>query len=479
MGLKQKTISGIFWTFSQQFGVQLINFGVSVVLARLLLPEEFGLIGMIAIFITLGNSLMDSGLTSSLIRTKDPDQRDFSTVFLMNIFGSIITYIILFLCAPLIAEFFDQEILILIIRVYCTSFIIRSFSAVQLARLTQQMDFKIQMTITIPSLLGGGLVGLVMAYNGFGVWSLVYMNLVQSLLVSVQLWFRTNWRPALVFDWKRLRYHFSFGYRLTLSGILNTIYDNIYNIVIGKYFSAVQLGYFTRAQSMKQLPVANISTALHKVTYPMFSKIQDNDIQLKSVYRRIMQQVLFWVAPILVISGVLAVPLFRFLLTEKWLPAVPYFQILCLVGIMYPLHAYNLNILKVKGRSDLFLRLEIIKKALITVGIVVAIPFGIYGLLWMQVILSTISFFINTFYSGKFIQYPAMEQLTDILPILGISVLTGFFTYMLDIQISKINHYDLFRLFSGAVLGMSVYFLFAYLGKISALLDFRQIVLKR
>lgn len=478
-GLRQKTLSGVFWTFTQQFGVQLINFVVSIVLARLLLPEEFGLIGMIAIFVSLGNTLMDSGLTSSLIRTQEPDQRDFSSVFFMNVLGSLVIYVVLCFFSPLIADFFNQEVLSLIIRVYCLSFIVRSFSAVQLAKLTQQMDFKIQMTITIPSLLIGGVVGVTMAHLGFGVWSLVYMNLLQAILVSLQLWFRINWRPALVFDWERLKYHFNFGYKLTLSGVLNTVYDNIYNIIIGKYFSAVQLGYFARAQSLKQLPVANISTALNKVTYPMFAKIQDNDIQLRAMYKRIMQQVLFWVTPILVLSGVLGEPLFRFLLTDKWLPAVPYFQILCLVGIMYPLNAYNLNILKVKGRSDLFLRLEIIKKVLITIGIIAAVPFGVYGLLWIQVILSALSFFINTYYSGKFINYPAMAQIRDVFPVFGVAIMAGVFTYFLDIQIAKIFNFDLVRLCVGLILGMLVYFIFSYIGKISALSDFRQLVLKK
>src|SRR5690606_20310281 len=478
-GLRQKTLSGVFWTFTQQFGVQLINFVVSIVLARLLLPGEIGLIGMIAIFVSLGNTVMDSGLTSSLIRTQEPDQRDFSSVFFMNVLGSLVIYVVLCFFSPLIADFFNQEVLSLIIRVYCLSFIVRSFSAVQLAKLTQQMDFKIQMTITIPSLLIGGVVGVTMAHLGFGVWSLVYMNLLQAILVSLQLWFRINWRPALVFDWERLKYHFNFGYKLTLSGVLNTVYDNIYNIIIGKYFSAVQLGYFARAQSLKQLPVANISTALNKVTYPMFAKIQDNDIQLRAMYKRIMQQVLFWVTPILVLSGVLGETRFRYLLTDKWLSAVHYFHIWCLVGIMYPLNAYNLNILKVKGRSDLFLRLEIIKKVLITIGIIAAVPFGVYGLLWIQVILSALSFFINTYYSGKFINYPAMAQIRDVFPVFGVAIMAGVFTYFLDIQIAKIFNFDLGRLCVGLILGMLVYFIFSYIGKISALSDFRQLVLKK
>ncbi|MFO7826008.1 MAG: lipopolysaccharide biosynthesis protein [Cyclobacterium sp.] len=479
MSLKEKTLTGILWAFLQQFGAQLINFIVSVVLARWLMPAEFGIIGMISVFIAIGNSLVDSGLTSSLIRSKNNDQKDFSTVFFMNIFASIIIYLILFFCSPFIAKFFDQPILIPVVRVYCLVFIIKAFSAVQNARYTLNMDFKSLMIVTIPSLLIGGIVGLSFAYFGYGVWSLVYMNLVQAMLVSIQLWVKGKWMPTLVFDIDRLKYHFNFGYKLTLSGILNTIYDNIYHLIIGKFFSAAQLGYYTRAQSMKQLPVTNISSALNKVTYSMFSKIQDDDIRLKSAYKGLMQQVLFWITPTLIIAGILAEPLFRFLLTEKWLPAVPYFQILCIVGIMYPLHSYNLNILKVKGRSDLFLRLEVIKKVLISIGLFIAIPLGIYGLLWMQVILNILAFGINTYYSGRLINYPLYEQLIDILPIIGVSILAGIFLFVIDLQMPNLNEWDFVRLTVGCSVGMLFYLLFSYFIKLKALMDFKKLILKK
>lgn len=479
MNLKQKTVSGLAWAFSQQFGVQGINFLVSIVLARLLMPEEFGLIGMISVFVALGTTLADSGLTSSLIRTQDADQRDFSTVFFMNLIGSMLIYGVLYLSAPLIATFFNQEILIPITRIYCLSFIIGAFSAVQNTILTIKMDFKTQMTITIPSLIIGSTVGLAMAFKGYGVWSLVYMNLTQSFLSSLQLWIRARWRPSLIFDFERLKYHFNFGYKMTLAGILETFYKNIYQIIIGRYFSAAQLGYYTRAESLKQLPVKNISTALNKVTYPMFSRIQNDDVKLKSLYKRLMQQVLFWIAPTMVVSAVLAEPLFRFLLTEKWLPAVPYFQILCYVGVMYPLHSYNLNILKVKGRSDLFLKLEIIKKILITIGLFVAVPFGISGLLWMQVVLSSLSYLINTYYSGKLIGYTAWDQIKDISPILGLAVFAGAFTYLVNAQLPKTLNFDFPRLLIGFSLGMVFYLLSSYFGKINALRDFKHLVLKK
>lgn len=477
MSLQQKTVAGLFWSFLERFSSQIIQFIVGIVLARLLLPEQFGLIGMISVFIALGTALTHSGLTSSLIRTPEADDIDYSTVFFTNLIASIFIYWILFFLAPFISGFFDEPLLLNIIRIYGLVFIIGAFSAVQSTRLTSAMDFRTQMMVQIPSIIIGGITGIVLAYQGYGVWSLVYMQLVQTSLSTIQLWIRTGWSPSFIYDVERLKYHFEFGYKMALSSIINTIYDNIYHIIIGKYFSASQLGFYTRAQAMKQLPVSNISTALNRVTYPMFTSIRDDDTRLKLVYKRLMQQVLFWVAPTLVLAGVLAEPLFRFLLTEKWLPAVPYFQILCFVGIMYPLHSYNLNILKVKGRSDLYLRLEVIKKILVTIGLIIAIPFGIYGLLWMQVILNVVAFLINTHYSGTLIDYRMMDQLKDLVPIFGISVIAGIVTFILDFQLPF--GADISRLVIGTFIGMLTYLFLSLLFKIEALVDFRQIVFNK
>lgn len=480
MNLRKKTVSGLFWTFSQQFSVQLINFVVQIILARILLPAEFGLIGMLTIFIAVGNTLMDSGLTSSLIRTTNADQKDYSTVFFINLIGSVLIYILLFFSAPLVSQFFRQETLTNIIRVYTLSFIIRAFVGVQTTRLTKEMNFKTQMTIQIPSVLGGGILGIVLAYMGFGVWSLVWMNLTQSFLSTVQHWVRTGWRPDFIIDKERFKHHFKFGYKLTLSALLNTIYQNLYNLIIGRLFSATQLGFYTRAQTLQMFPVLNISNALNKVTYPMFSSIQHDTVRLKSVYKRLMQQVIFWVAPVMVTLIVIAEPLFRIVLTEKWIPAVPYFQILCASGIMYPLQMYNLNILNVKGRSDLFFRLEVVKKVFITIGLVCAVPFGIYGLLYFQVISSFFSFFINSFYSGRMINYPVTEQIRDVTPVFVLAIMAGCVAWLLNKYLD-----DTVRVIDiGRIVIVSIFYILVYLGgsflmRMSAIKDFKQLVLKR
>ena len=467
----------MLWTFGQQFGVQAISFVVSIVLARLLLPKEFGLLGMISVFVGIGASLMNSGLTQSLIRTQCPDQEDYSTVFFFNLIGSIIVYWLLFLTAPFISEFFSQPILIKIIRIYCLTFIISAFSQVQLTKLTKEMNFKLQLTIAIPSLLLSGVLGISLAYKGFGVWSLVWMSVFQSFLNTLQLWVKTDWVPSFIFNVRKFKYHFKFGYKLTLSGLLDTIFTNIYQIIIGRFFIPAQLGFYTRADSLKQLPVNNISGALNKISYPLFASIQDDNLRLKKAYKQIMEMVIFVVSPVLVFMGVLAEPLFRFLFTEKWLPSVPYFQILCLTGILYPLHAYNLNILNVKGRSDLFLKLEIIKKIFIAIMILSTIRFGILGLIWGQLLSSILAFFINTYYSGKFLNYNAWQQMHDILPIVGLAFIAGVFVWTISYELKP--YPDIFKLLIGGLAGLVIYAGFALIFKIESFQEIKKIILRK
>lgn len=479
MALKKIAVSGMAWTFAQQFGTQAIGFLVSIVMARLLMPREFGLIGMISVFIGIGNSLIKSGLTQSLIRTSHPDQEDYSTVFYFNLAGSVIVYLILFFSAPFIASFFSQPILVPIVRIYCLSFIISAFSQVQLTRLTKEMNFKLQATITIPSLIGSGLLGMYLAYKGYGVWSLVWMSLFQAFLSTIQLWFRSGWAPSLVFSVAKFKYHFRFGYKLTLSGLLNTIFINIYQIIIGKFFVPAQVGFYTRADSLKQLPVNNISSALNKVTYPLFAEIKDDDVRLKKAYKQIMEMVVFVIAPVLVIMGVLAEPLFRFLFTGKWLPAVPYFQILCVSGILYPLHSYNLNVLIVKGRSDLFLKLEIIKKILILILIFITLRYGIIGLLWGQLAASVIAFYINTFYTGKFLSYNSWEQTRDILPILFLAFIAGVIVWVIDFKLKEFHYRNIYRLIVGGVIGTIVYYMLSTFFKLDSMKELKKIILRK
>ena len=480
MGLKEKTIGGLAWTFAQQFSLQIITFGVSIILARLLSPAEFGLFGMISVLIAIGSTLIDGGLTSSIIRTPNASQKDYSTVFVINLVGSIIIYCVVFFTAPYVANFYNQEVLTNIIRVFCIVFVINAFNSVQRAKLTKEMNFKTQMIIQLPSVIAGGILGIILAYNGFGVWSLVWMYVLQSFLSALQHWVYSGWKPNLKLDKVTFLYHFNFGYKMTLSSLLVTLYSNIYTVIIGKYFSAAQLGFYTRALSLRQLPISNLSSALNKVTYPMLASINHDDVKLKSVYKRVMQQVIFWVAPVLILLMVVAEPLIAFLLTDKWLPAVPYFQILCVSGIWMPLNSYNYNIIKVKGKSGLTLKLQIVKKVFGVIGILLVIPFGIYGLLYFQIVTTLFEYLLDGFFGGRMINYRISEQLKDLLPSISFAVIIGALTWILESFLVKLVSFpDYAELLLCGFFYFSLYLGLSYIFKLKAIVDFRILVLKR
>lgn len=477
MSLRQKTISGIIWTFTQQFGTQIVGFSVSLVLARLLLPSDFGTIAVFSVVMGIGSVFIDSGLTNSLIRTQGIDDIDLSTVFHFNLIISIIVYLAIAVTAPWVSIFFEIPELTKIIRVYAVILPISAFSTIQQTLLTKKMDFRTQLKVQMPSLLLSGVSGILLALNGFGVWSLVYMAIIQSLLSSVQFWWYSKWRPKRVFDQKKFKFHFNFGYKLALSSLLAIIFQNIYTVVIGKIFNPTQLGYYNRANSMQQLPVTSITHPLNKVTYPLFAEIQDDNTRLKSVYSRLMRTVIFITAPLLTLMGVLAEPMFRFLFTDKWLPAVPYFQILCIAGILLPIHSYNLNILKVKGRSDLFLKLEIIKKTMTIIMIVITFRFGIIAMLWGRVILSVLFLIINSHFSGKYLNYNVLHQLSDIFPSILLSVIVGSFVFIVDHNFFAFSH-DLVRLTIGVTLALTSYTILAHLFKFKEVRYVKDIISK-
>lgn len=479
MSLKQRALKGVFWSGVEQFGNQLIGFAISIVLARLLMPDEFGLIAMLSVFIALGQSLIDSGLTQSLIRSKQADDIDFSTVFYFNLLGSLVIYTIVYVLAPYIAAFYEQNQLTSILRVYSVTFIINAFSAIQHTRLLKMMDFKRLMLVSTPSLIFGGVVGVSLAIKGYGVWSLVWSSIAQSFAATVQLWIWASWKPLWVFNLHKFKKHFNFGVKLMLSGILNTLFQNIYPIIIGKSFAPAQVGFYSKADSLRMLPVKMISSVVTKLTYPLFSEIQNEDERLKNVYKRIMQMVIFIVAPILVVLGVLAEPIFRFLYTEKWLFAVPYFQILCFSALLYPIHAYNLQILNVKGRSDLFLKLEVVKKVITVMVILVAIQYGIYGLLYGIVINSFLAFFVNTYYSGKFIDYSFRRQLIDILPTILIAGFSGIAIYFTDVFLTLKEFSDVFRIVIGASVGLFSFIPVVWIMKVEAFFELKNILKNR
>ncbi len=428
MSLVKQAKQGMVWTFLQQFSVQLINFVVQIAMARILLPSDYGLIAMLTIFISVAQTLVDSGMTTSVIREKEIKAIDYSTVFFTNLLISLTVYTIVFFIAPFVGVFYKQPILVDILRVYAISFVINAFVAVHLAKFTKELKFKKQFAYQVPSTIIGALSGFTFAYYGHGVWSLVYMNLVQTSVYALSLWIFSGWRPGFTFSKERFKHHFSFGYKLTLSGLLNTIYVNLYRIIIGKAFSPAQVGYFTQADNMRNLPVMQLSNVLNKVTYPLFAKI-DDDVQLKKAYKTVMSLVLSLSALLMLGLLLVAKPLFLILLGEKWMPAVPFFQILCIASMMLPIGTYNLNILKVKGRSDLFLKVEIIKKIIGTICLFAAVPFGIEAIVWSLCITNIFFAYLNGFFSGKLINYLLLEQFKDSFRVIIIAILPAIIIY--------------------------------------------------
>jgi teichuronic acid exporter len=479
MSLRKKALHGMFWTFFQQFSVQGVSFIVSLFLARLILPAEFGLIAMITVFIGIGNTLINSGMSQSLLRTKNPDEDDFATIFYFNISVSILVYILIFLIAPYIAIFFKQEVLKIIVRVYCLTFIINSFSSIQIIRLTLKLDFRSQAMIAIPSVLIGSLVGLILAYNHFGVWSLIWSSITQSAIATAQYWYVGKWSPILTFNRSKIIKHWNFGNKLLLSGLLDSLFINIYSIAIGKYFSPAQAGYFQRADSLKQFPVSNISAIVSKVSYPLLSSIQDDDIKLKIIYKKILQTVVFFVTPILIILAVLAQPLIQVLYTSKWILAVPFFQILCFSGILYPIHVYNLDLLNIKGRSDLFLKLEIIKTIAIIFIIIISLNWGINGLLISTIFSSIFSLYANSYYTSKLINYKFINQLIDLFPIFLISIATGVIIIYIDKYLSSNEINDYLRILFGLFIGLFIYLTLAVLFKLETILELKKTFLNK
>ncbi|MDC0870755.1 lipopolysaccharide biosynthesis protein [Flavobacteriaceae bacterium] len=414
------------WSFTNTFVDKSISFITMLIIARLIGPESFGLIGSIAIFIGIGTLLTNSGLSSSLIRTPKANQSDFSTVFILNLLISSIIYIVIYFFAPIIAEFYDNTKLENIIKIYCLIFLIIASSSVQLAILKKKMEFKKIALVSVPSTLFAALISLTLAYFDYGVWSLVWFHLSREIFKSIFLWASTVWHPKAIFSIIKFKLHFSFGYKLVLSGLIDVFFKNIYNIIIGKQFNFQELGFFERSRQLSEYPSSSLTGIISEVTYPMFSEIQNDIEKLTKIYVKLIQLSFFIIAPIMLGAAAVAKPLFLLVLGDEWSPAILYFQILSLAMMLYPLHAMNLNILKVFGRSDLFLKVEICKKIIVVISIVCFFNFGIIGLIWSIVFTSLTSLVINIYFSNKLITYTIYNQFKDLLITLLLSLITAF-----------------------------------------------------
>lgn len=429
--LKNKTIKGIGWSAADNIIQHLVTFVVGIVLARLLSPEDYGLLGIIAIFTAVCQTLINGGFSSALIRKIDATDNDYNTVFIVNLIMSLLLYGVIFICAPLIAEFFKREELVALTRVLSMGMIIGALAIVQQTRLTKRIDFKTQTKISFTAAIISGVIGITMAIMGFGVWSLVAQQLSSRVIRTTLLWVVNKWIPQLRFSSESFHNLFGFGWKMMLSGLLDTVWKELYQLVVGKFYSPATLGQYTRSKHFSALFSSNITSVIQRVTYPVLSNIQDDKERMIAAYRKIIKTTIFVTAISMFFLGAISEPLLYCLIGPKWHEAAIYLPLICITGSFYPLHAINLNMLQVQGRSDLFLGLEIIKKTIGVVPLLVCIYYGVMSMLYCSILTSVINFFLNSHYSGKLIGYSSWLQIKDIAPSYAIAILIALSVYFL------------------------------------------------
>ncbi|MFZ5998425.1 MAG: lipopolysaccharide biosynthesis protein [Nitrospirota bacterium] len=438
--LQHTTVYALLWSFLDAVAQRGVQFIISIVLARLLFPEQFGLIGMLTIFMAVTRTFLDSGFGAALIQKQEVTQTDICSIFYFNIAVGLAAAGLLSLAAPWIAAFYRQPILTPLTRALSLTIVINSFGMIQKTVLTKHINFKVQTKVSLIAGVLSGAAGITLAAHGFGVWSLVVQQISASLFSTVSLWAFSSWRPALIFSFTALRKMFGFGSRLLASSVLNQFFDNIYFVVIGKLFSATDLGFFTRAKTLNDLPSQTLSGIVARVTFPVFSTIQGDRARLKRGLKKALAILVLVNFPLMIGLAVIARPLVLVLLTEKWAACIPYLQLLCVVGILFPLQVMNLNVLQALGRSDLFLRLEIIKKIMIVINIAITWRWGISAMIYGMIINSVISYYLNSYYNGVLVDYPLREQVLDLLPYLIVAIVMGSAVYAAGLP-QFLNHW--------------------------------------
>lgn len=430
--MKDKVFSNFIWRFAEQCGAQGVSFVVAIVLARLLAPSDYGTVALLTVFISILNVFVDSGMGNALIQKKNADNIDFSTVFYFNIVWCMVLYGGLFLCAPFIAGFYDDVQLISLVRVAGLTIIISGIKNVQQAYVSRTLQFKKFFFATLFGTLVSAVVGIAMAYHGFGPWALVTQSLTNTLIDTAILWFTVRWRPQKVFCLERLRGLFSFGWKLLVSSLIDNVYNNVRQLVIGKMYSSSELAYYNKGRSWPNLFVTNINSSIDSVLLPTMSKAQDDATQVKNMTRRAIKTSVYIMAPLMMGLAFLATPLISLILTDKWLPCVRFMQVFCVTYMFYPIHTANLNAIKAMGRSDLFLKLEILKKIVGIILLLTTMWFGVMVIAYSLLASSIISQIINSWPNRKLLNYSYLEQLKDILPSIMLAIFMGVCIYPLS-----------------------------------------------
>ena len=430
--IKNNTISGLIWRFAERCGAQGVTFIVSIILARVLSPDDYGSVALVTVLITILQVFVDSGMGSSLIQKKNADDLDFSTVFFFNIVMCSVLYLGMFISAPWIAKFYNNPELTPVIRVLTFTIVISGVKNIQQSYVSKHLLFKRFFFSTLGGTIGAAIVGITMAYLGFGIWALVFQHLFNDFVNMVILWFTVKWRPKFKFSFSRLKSLFSFGWKLLLSNLINTVYNDIRQLIIGKMYSPADLGFYNRGKQFPSVVVTNINASIDSVLFPVISKYQDDTGKMKAMTRRAIKTSSYIMWPLM--FGIMAVaePLISVILTDKWLPAVPYLRIFCFSYGFFPIHTANLNAIKAKGRSDLFLKLEIEKKIVGMVLLLSSMWFGVMAMAYTLLISTVASSFINASPNKKLINYSYKEQIVDMLPAMVSSAVMAIMVYCIS-----------------------------------------------
>ena len=432
--LKDKTVKGTFWSAADAFLGQGVTFVVGLVLARLLSPEEYGLIGIVTIFTTILLGFVDSGFSNALIRKKNVTDDDYNTMFIVNMTMSVLMCSLLYLSAPIIAHFFERPQLVALLRVMGVILVFQALSIVQMTVLSRKIDFKTKTKASVISSVMSGIIGIAMAFTGFGVWSLAAQQLSRQLFYSLSLWGFNRWWPNCTFKVDSFQYMWGFGWKIMVSGFLNNIWNQLYQIVVGKCYSPATLGQYSRSKEYANIFSANLTIIIQRVTYPVLSEIQDDEKRMVSVYRRVIKMTMFVTAITMLSLGAISEPLIYCLIGPKWHEAATYLPLISILMSLYPLHAINLNMLQVQGRSDIFLKLEIVKKIIAILPLSLGIFVNIYWMLIGNLFIGVINFFLNSYYTGRSLGYSSFQQLKDIMPsyviALAVALSVYFFKYL-------------------------------------------------
>ena len=427
--LKNKTVSGVGWSAADAFLGHGVTFIVGLVLARILTPSEYGLIGIVTIFTTVLTGIVDSGFSNALIRKQHVSNEDYNTMFITNMVISIFLFLLLFACAPLIATFFERPELVNLTRAMGAILIIQAISIVQNTILTKRIDFKTRTKASVSAAIISGIVGIVMAFSGFGVWSLVGQQLSNKLVYTICLWVLNKWWPKLRFSVNSFKYMWGFGWKMMLSGLLNNIWNQLYQVVVGKFYSPATLGQYSRSKEYAHLFSSNFTSIVQRVSFPALAEIQDDKKRMIAAYRKVIKTTMFVTAVLMVSMGAVAEPFIYCLIGPQWHEAATYLPFICISLSLYPLHAINLNMLQIEGRSDIFLILEIVKKIVAIGPLCLGIFVNIYWMLIGSIISGIIAFFLNSYYTGRELHYSSWMQLKDIAPSYGLAFLIAICVY--------------------------------------------------